>query len=787
MISLAEFQREKVEELTNSLVRLWRMEKAQKPILLKAPTGSGKTVMLAHFVRGLNHLPTWSDDKAFVWITFSEELAMQSLEKFELYFGTSQENGLLTVADLGQGKLNTNDILFLNWQKLVSRSAENRRLRRPDNEQLRREQGSYFEDFIDATKMDGREIILIIDEAHTNVTVDLAQDMIDYISPRVVIHVTATPKAELVAKAVDDGAYISVDRERVVQEGLIKEKILIQTAEDLERHRGEDFDFAMLDLGLSKRNSLKEQYEKLGKAINPLLLIQLPNDDAGLVAQGEKTKEQVVTDYLEKVGVLPERIGRWFDSHPKPDFIEENDDEHEVLIFKLAAGTGWDCPRAQVLVMFRNVTVEQRYVQTVGRILRNPDPQNIADYAAHPDLRSGYLYTNYHRADIVSNWIDPKQHTPFVYYTHRRIQDPKLGIPSDFLSRADYGDLGSSSRFQRSLFESLDRYFGLGSESMIDARQQKLIDAGIDLDVNVTNSIVVDAQFSDFDQLSLEFQTSGSEQLVELSRNDVEKTFNLMCWNLLREQTEEDAKVSNISRSWSPLKSAFRVWLRNTVSAESDHYYRVVIADLTKGSRSKFRPAITIALKEYRPILDQLIADRSARERVQQTFEFNIRSEYNYPADYEQIQVSKCALESLFVLEGGYPGRANELEFVDYLESQDDNLEWWFKQGTGRDYFGVQYRNTASDRESVFYPDWILRLANGRIGIVDTKSGNTATDTEGRAGALARKLLELGDSYFGGIVLKENGVWYLNQSVDYAYTPGSLNQDWVPLETILNQ
>jgi len=783
---MADFQSDTVDKLTGCLVNMWATQRSQLPIVLKSPTGSGKTFMLAHFVRGLNHVPTWDDDKAFIWITFSEDLALQSRDKFELYFGAAQENGLLTVEDISQGKLNKNDILFINWQKLVSSSAENRKLRRPETEELRREQGVYFEDFIDQTRRENRSIVLIIDEAHTNVTPVLAKQVIDYIDPRVVLHISATPKTEIVAQAADLGTYVNVDRERVIAEGLIKEKIIIQTQEDLESREGKDFDHTLLDLGLKKREELREQYKALGKSINPLLLIQLPNDDSNLVSQGEKTKEQVVSDYLTSVGVLPERIGRWFDDYPKPRYIEENDDEHDVLIFKLAAGTGWDCPRAQVLVMFRNIKVEQRYIQTVGRILRNPDPQNIGDYSNYPDLRCGYLYTNYHRSDVVENWIDQKQNSPFVNHVQRRIADPELRIPSDFLSRVDYGDLSSSSKFQRSFIDSMDKFFKLTNVTMIDARQKKLESAGIDLTGKVTNKIVVDAEFEDIDHLSLDFQTSGIEMQVELSRNDIEKTFNLLCWQLLKEQTEEDAKVSNVARSWSPLKSAFRVWLRNAVSHDSDHFYRVVVADLATGARSKFRPAITQSLKDYKPILDDIVADRASKVRQHEAYEFNIRSEYSFPADYEGKTVSKNALDELFVPIESYPGKLNELEFVDYLESQGESVEWWFKQGTGRDYFGVFYRNTATNREAIFYPDWIIKLSNGRICIVDTKSGSTAQDTEGRAESLAARLRDLGSSYFGGIVVKENGVWYLNQSEKYSYVPGALSKDWEPLEALLN-
>ena len=784
-LKMAEYQVETVERLTDSFLTLWKSGKRQQPIVLKSPTGSGKTFMLAHFIKGLNHIPTWDEDKAFLWITFSEELALQSRDKFEQYFGTSNENGLLTVEDISHGTLQKNDILFLNWQKLVSKSAENRKLRRPEDARLKKEQGGYFEDFVEQAQAEGREIILVIDEAHTNVTPVLAQEIVNTINPRVTLHVTATPKPEIVAAAADLGSYINVDRAKVIAEGLIKEKIVIQTREDLEDSVGKDFDQALLDLGLAKRSELKAQYEALGKEINPLLLIQLPNDDSDLVSMGEKTKEQVVVDYLESIGVSSDRIGRWFDNYPKPEFIEHNNDKHDILIFKLAAGTGWDCPRAQVLVMFRNIKVEQRYVQTVGRILRSADPENISDYSKSPDLRAGYLYTNYHRQDIVDNWIDAKQDNPLVLHSKRRIADRGVELESDFLSRVDYGDLSSSSKFQMSFIKSMDDWFIINEGDMLNDRQDRLEAGGLDLSARVTNKVIADAQFDNFDQLSLDFKKNGVEIDVEMSVNDIEKTFNLLCWSLLQEQTEDEAKIANIARSWSPLKSAFRVWLRSCIGADSRDYYRIVIADLAKGASSVIRPAVTKALKDYRPILDQLVNAKATQNRKADSYTFSIAEEYSYPANYEKIDTKLSALESLYIPQEEFAGKKNELEFIEHLENQGSTIEWWFKQGIGRDYFGVYYINTATKKPAIFYPDWILRLKDGRTLIVDTKAGRTASDTEGRAEGLAQRLQALGDQFIGGIVLKENGVWHINSAANYAYTPGKLNLDWKLLQDVL--
>src|SRR3989344_4683676 len=214
-INPLKFQRDAVDKITQTYLSLWKKEGRQLPLVFKAPTGSGKTYITALFVRGLNHLPQWSEDKAFIWITFSDDLAMQSKDKFKEYFENTLENDLLTVQDINRGKLNENDILFLNWQKVVSVSAESRTLRRPEDEEMRKETGKYFEDVIDATKNEGREIILVIDEAHTHVSTALAQKIVDYIDPKIVLHISATPDKGLIAEAAENDSYVKIDRSEV--------------------------------------------------------------------------------------------------------------------------------------------------------------------------------------------------------------------------------------------------------------------------------------------------------------------------------------------------------------------------------------------------------------------------------------------------------------------------------------------------------------------------------------------------------------------------------------------
>ena len=781
-----QFQKETIDKLKEIFVRLWAKPERQLPLVLKSSTGSGKTFTSASFINELNGLPNWDEDKAFIWITFSDDLSMQSKDKFQEYFRNALKNDLLTVNDINNGKLKKNDIIFLNWQKLVSHSAENRILRRPDNPDERKESGNYWEDFIDKTHEEGREIILIVDEVHKNRTTTLAQEIIDYINPKIIYGISATPSNNDELNARRHDSFIEVPRQRVVDEGLIKDRIVVTPNEDLQKHSGDDLDKVLLNLGIEKKNDLKKQFEELGKNVNPLVLIQLPNDDKELRDRGEKTKEEVVTDYLKELGVENKKIARWFTGHSRPPFLEENDDEHDFLLFKQAAGTGWDCPRAHVLIMFREISSQTFYAQTVGRILRMAEPHKKDDYKYNPDLQTGYLFTNYERKDINGDFEKITGNKPFIYKSQIKLEfkeDVKdFQLESAFLSRVDYGDLADSVKFQKSFVESMNNYFGITLDDILDKAQKRLEKKGVDLTSKVYNRLVVDAIYTDFDQLSLDFKRKGEDKDFEMSQNDIEKSFNFLCYQVLKEQTDDDAKITNIARSWSPLKSALRVWLKGIFGHEITTFYRVFVYDILQGPSSALRPAITKAIKEYRPTLNKILEERHKKQKEKEAPIFKVRDlKYQYTEDYVKVSQKNCVMDSCYLRD--YTGRQNEENFVNYIDQKEGSIKWWLKNGdSGKNAYSIIYLNKTHQKESLFYPDWIIQFKNGKVGIFDTKAGQSL-NTEGRAKGLAEKLRELGDNYIGGIVKFGAGFWEYCDLVDYDDITPSKNV-WKPMEDL---
>ncbi|MCH7974714.1 MAG: hypothetical protein IH949_12680, partial [Bacteroidetes bacterium] len=646
----------------------------------------------------------------------------------------------------------------------------------------------YWEDFIDKTHEEGREIILIIDEVHKNRTTALAQEIVDYINPKIIYGISATPSNEDELNARRYNSFIEVPRQRIVDEGLIKENIVVTPNEDLQKHGGEDLDKVLLDLGIEMRNDLKRQFEELGKNVNPLVLIQLPNDDKELQDRGEKTKEEVVTDYLKELGVENKKIARWFTGHARPPFLEENDDEHNFLLFKQAAGTGWDCPRAHVLIMFREISSHTFYAQTVGRILRMAEPHKKNDYKYNPDIRTGYLFTNYERKDINGDFEKITGNKPFIYKSQIKLdfkEDAKgFQLESAFLSRVDYGDLADSVKFQKSFVKSMNKYFGITSNDIFDRAQKKLEKKGVELTSKVYNRLIVDAVYTDFDQLSLDFKTKGEDKDFEMSQNDIEKSFNFLCYQVLKEQTDDDARITNVARSWSPLKSALRVWLKGIFGLDIATFYRVFVYDILQGPSSALRPAITKALKEYRPTLNKILEERYKNQKEKEAPIFKVCDlQYQYTEDYVKVDQKNCVMDSCYLRD--YTGRRNEENFVNYIDQKEVSIKWWLKNGdSGIDAYSLQYLNKTKQKDSLFYPDWIIQFENGKVGIFDTKAGQSL-NTEGRAKGLSEKLEELGNNYVGGIARFANNVWEYCDSVDYDDVTPSKNK-WKPMEELFN-
>ena len=531
--------------------------------------------------------------------------------------------------------------------------------------------------------------------------------------------------------------------------------------------------------------------------MRPLILVQLPDEKKSESADG-KIKKEVVWDYLKKRGVPEENIANWFDKDKELDklkFIAEPDSQIEFLLFKQAAGTGWDCPRAQILVMYRDIKSPVFKTQTLGRIIRNPEPK--MDLSAYPMLRKGYLYTNYSSAEVKAGGGKDPDNPIFM-------NKAELALPlgdgeetmvvhkamtTDFVSRADYGDLGKASVFQACFVASMDKWFGIDGVRGAK-RSAKVAKKGISLSPSLKRSIVTGLVVKSIDETG----DDGHDMAEELPRHDVERLFAARCREILEDQTDEETRVGNIARSDSIFRMGVRSWLKDAlpdVGSETGRY-KVFLNDAMKGDASVFCHAITDALKAYAPDRKKQVSARKKKAEEQPPVVFLLKKTYEYPDCWEEYRNGKGVAPKLsvvkpFFLRKDYSGRANETSFIEFLEANAEKIVWWFKNGDeGKDCFGLKYFNTVAKEEKTFFPDWIVKSKDGRIGIFDTKGGGTAINPQGRENGLRDKIASMNkvagsNVFWGGLVVRENKQWYWHDGDKYAYAPGKLSKGWKPL------
>ena len=744
MFALKPFQETAVSNLKNEFLSLWKRPEKNIPLVFKSPTGSGKTIMLAQFLRDIVSDPRFEgNDVAFVWFSFSEDSYEQSKKKLFDYYGGASELDLIDLNDLSRGKLKKNDVFFINWQKIKGKTKDSRKLRREN------EQGLTFDNFINETHEEGRKIVVIIDEEHIGADTELALEVVEgLIKPKITLRVSATPK---VPSRDEIAGFVKVERAEVVEAGLIKEKIIFQTKEDLGKKaiKKLDQEEKLLELAYNKRQGIIALYKKAGVKVNPLVLIQLPNDDVATKETGGTTKQKIVLEYLKRKGVKNTDIAVWLSKEKENlEDLEKSDSPVSFLLFKQAAATGWDCPRAGVLVMFREIRNPTFAIQTVGRILRMP----LGTHFAYPELNQGYLYTNYERNEVLAEYSNSKtENRPAINASFRKKTVKPIALESVFMTRADYNDLGDS--FQDTFKKVADKSFDIKK---------------LDLKSKVTNGLIVGVEIDDYDNFTKELLAEGGSYDQEMSRHDLERLYNLLCFKKIATQTDENKKFAP-ERSWGKLKTALNIWLMKKLGVSRIDAYNIIVHDLLSPA-STLAPLIGDALLAYRPVREQEVNKKSARAKRTEHIEMP-REMLSFTDQYEKMAVKKSAMEP-FWIEKDYTGRTNEEAFVKFLESpKNKSVVWWYKNGdSGSEYFSISYRNPDENKEKLFYPDWIVQTKKGVL-IIDTKAGMTAESNDTKYKAEALQVWLKGKKGFrGGIAVQDgpNG-WKINRNAKYSF------------------
>lgn len=725
---LKEFQLNAVKSLFEA------MAIPTRDIILKSPTGSGKTIILTYFMH--QYIQSFSKT-VFVWLTPGKgNLEEQSKAKMDKYIHASQTKLLSDVMTSG---FEENDSVFINWEKLTKKG----------NNALKDSERTNFLEHIAHALNDGLRFVIIVDESHQNNTIK-ADEIIQYFHTEKIIRCSATPKG--VAKA----EIIEIPEEEVIAAGLIK-KMLVINQDFPQTIETEDQTAFLLERALQKQRELRAAFLQRNTDINPLIVIQLPNKS--------ETLQDGVERYLETQGLTYEngQLAVWLsDQHENLDGIDTPNAATSAVIIKQAVATGWDCPRAHILVKLRDNMDETFEIQTIGRIRRMPEAKHYQSDL----LDSCYLYT-----------LDEK----FTAGVKMALDKGALNACTLFLKN-EYKDITLTSEQRTMVTSTRNPQKALQA---IVAYAQKELGIGTDKTENRTRLQTAGYELS---ENIVKHTLSGETATLDFAAADMNAiavTEKLNTHTHGRDYHQKVGKIGlEIGMEYSYMNTIIRKlfdknfkYSRKILALEPREVYAFVINNADR--------------------LRHLVREAMAYELAQLQLEFQQKSYYEfripqaclftYNGDAKTQLVMKKNVYQNY-LSSAAPRSMPEVKFEKYCE-RSDSVEWWYKNGDkGNEYFSIVYTDN-SNRQKLFYPDYIISV-NGELWIIETKggfdrSGNSQDIdlyTPKKFGVLKAYLDEHGLK--GGIVRNDATTDELCICMDH-YSDDIGSDDWQVLESVL--
>jgi type III restriction enzyme len=742
MIVLRPYQDKAVSDLYSATTYL--LQKAgNKVIVLKAPTGSGKTIMMAEFLRKLVSENTTGFLLSFIWAA-PRQLHIQSQGKLEHYYYGNKALKCSFFEDLVDKNIDENEILFLNWESINKK----------DNIYIRENENDFnLSSVLQNTRDQGRQVILIIDESHFSTNTEIASGLKDMINPKLTIEVSATP----VFRGDELDQLVSVDREDVIHDEMIKKYVVInqefkndilaKSTNEISVKPQETTNEFIISEALKKREQLTKEFASLSSNVNPLMLIQLPDrsphtgDLKGETIAILKNKHDITVENGKLAIYLSE-------DKQNLDTISINDDKVDVMIFKQAIAIGWDCPRAHILLMLREMRSFVFTVQTVGRILRMPELKHYASDA----LNIGYIYTN-----MPTFSIQGEESFGYIIINSAKCKDIYIDInlPSVHSKRF---------REETRLSPHFISCFWTASGEL------KLKD-NIDLDVKeISKTLVSDVKVEDIDkgafaktkEIGAGYITDKGDQVYLVQQEtEIQHDFELFIVESLKPLFPE-------SRSIDRMKQAIYSFFKKTYPKEYKSIETKMQLIVLKNSNTQhFVDVINKAKELY------FASVGKGKSELVSDADWNVSPYSNYPDNYSNLPAKLCIVEPFYQRNDA---SQVEKDFANYLESKTDEIEWWYKNGENdAKHFAIPYDDKGTNR--AFYIDWIVKYKNGKLALFDTKSGITAETAKSKAEGLYKYIKEQnskGKNLFGGIVIKKDGSWRYNDNEIYEYDENNL-------------
>lgn len=685
IIPLKSFQ----DECVDFLVENTAMPNGNKKIILESPTGSGKTIMLIAYIERFLDM---NGDAVFVWLTPGKgELEEQSLKKMEKLSPSLQAGRL---QDVLTGGFQSGTTYFINWETITKK--DNRAI-------ILSEKKNLFERISEAHKS-GKSFIIIIDEEHQNDT-QRADTIIAALNASYEIRASATPTIRA------NDMYYRIDEIDVINEELITRAMFINYELNANSVSGISHE---TDLLLEKADDIRKQiqnaYENKGENVRPLVLIQFPNMNDALIEQVENTLEQLGYTYNNKL------VARWFsaetDAEKKskwlgkinigvedtPDSITNNDAQPVFLLFKQALSTGWDCPRAKVLVKLRENMDETFEIQTLGRLRRMPKQKHYGEDIL--DCSFVYTFDDNYRLSVINAGAyetkrlfikDEAKAIKLVKEVREQnenyIDDVKIRQRVHDFYKNEYGLSNEKDGNKRKL-ENAGFVFGTAiNRNYLTGRYARLLDIGQDDSKMQEYHIEVNLHQHGMDRMHI---VNELKKYVGLS---YEKMFTILKNLFVRDAGTEKVKLLNLSMR------EFTAFIINNQAKLKDDLKKLDAMrgePIEKGLIKSKEEVFTIPLQEayrYKP--------QEADKRI---YEKNVYKDYNRTMTGEKLRSKP------------------ERIFEDYCENSS-KVKLVYKNGDkGNQYLSILY-NDYLFKQNLFYPDYVIQLEDGKIFLAETKGG----------------------------------------------------------------
>ena len=502
-----------------------------------------------------------------------------------------------------------------------------------------------------------------------------------------IIRCSATPISDKKAKLIE------IKEEDVIAEGLIKKMLVINENFPQVVETDDQTDY-LLDKALLKQRELRSLLLQRGKDIDPLIVVQLPNNSDLLLDTVEK--------FFERNGITYEAgtLAVWLSGrHENLDNISDNNGEQVAVIIKQAVATGWDCPRAYILVKLRENMDETFEVQTIGRIRRMPEAKHYDNDA----LDSCYLYTfdgkftQGVKSSLGKAALEAK--TLFLKNEHKSFSLTKE-------QRTMVTDLRDPRRALTAIAKHLKSEYGLTGDKKQNRVRMESKDYIFSDDIvryTLSGNVVELAELSETDKLNaiavkepIKTHEHGREYHRRLSKMGGEigmryAYMNTIVGKLFGEKYFYSEKVLALAP-----RELYAFVINNT-----DRLRRI------------FRDAMAVQLEQT------VMQDNPVSERK---FTIPQSTMFTYDA------TNKVQTESTKNVYRGYllsaePRSSAEKKFEKFCETCAA-VDWIYKNGDkGDEYLSVVY-NDNSGAQKLFYPDYVLSV-RGETWIVETKGGFT--------------------------------------------------------------